>query len=139
MDLTALPFNHHVGLRKSGQKDVLLKLSFSSKIENHLGTVHAGAIYTLAEAASGAFLVKHRGERTNVGGVVRKATSKYARPGRSTLRAYSDLDPAEVINAIAIVDEKGRATLSVPITIRSRDAIVGQFVFEWLLGLQEED
>ena len=139
MDLTALPFNHHVGLRKSSKKDVLLKLSFSPKIENHLGTVHAGAIYTLAEAASGAFLVKHRGSRSDIGGVVRKATSKYSAPGKSTLRAYAELEPSEVTDAIAKVDARGRASLSVPITIRSRNAIVGQFVFEWLLGLQERD
>ncbi len=139
MDLTALPFNQLVGLRKSEQKEVLLKLSFSPKVGNHLGLVHAGAIYTLAEAASTAFLVKHRGKRTNVGGVVCKASSKYSAPGKTTLRAYSDLAPAEVTAAIAKVDERGRASLRVPITIRSRDAIVGQFVFEWLLGLQEDD
>ncbi|MDA7888470.1 YiiD C-terminal domain-containing protein [Akkermansiaceae bacterium] len=139
MDLTAIPFNQLVGLRKSSKKDVLLKLPFCEKTGNHLGTVHAGAIYTLAEAASGAFLVKHRGKRTNVRGVVRKATSKYSAPGTSTLRAYSDLDPAEVAAAIAEIDERGRSALSVPITIRSRDAIVGQFVFDWLLGLQEDD
>lgn len=139
MDLTVLPFNQLVGLRKSEQKEVILKLSFSPKVGNYLGIVHAGAIYTLAEAASATFLVKHRGKRTNVGGVVCKASSKYSVPGKTTLRAYSDLAPAEMTAAIAKVDERGRALLSVAITIRTRDAIVGQFVFEWLLGLQEND
>ncbi len=89
MDLTALPFNQLVGLGKSEQKEVLLKLSFSPKVGNHLGVVHAGAIYTLAEAASAAFLVKHRGKRTNLGGGLslsgclgcRKTISLRERPG----------------------------------------------------------
>ena len=139
MDLTALPFNHLVGLRKSEKKDVLLKLPFATKVTNHLGTVHAGAIYTLAEAASAAVLVKHRGARCDVGGVVRKASSKYSSPGKSTLRAYSDLEVAEVEKAIAKIDARGRALLSVPVVVKSRDGIVGQFVFEWMLGLQKKD
>ena len=52
MNILDLPFNQHVGLtlaRHDGQEVVCLEPEIQHR--NHLGTVHAGALFSLAEAA----------------------------------------------------------------------------------------
>ena len=73
MDVISLPFNAHVGLARSETKGCLLELAPRAEHLNHLGTVHASALYALAEATSGEFLVQARGDREAIGGVVRRA------------------------------------------------------------------
>ena len=54
MNILELPFNRHVGLsltQHNGQEAVCLEPEEYHR--NHLDTIHAGALYSLAEAASG--------------------------------------------------------------------------------------
>src|ERR1035438_8092756 len=59
MDVSAIPFNRFLGLRAG---DTALTLPADPKYHNHLGTVHAGAQFSLAEAASGQWLLDRFGE-----------------------------------------------------------------------------
>lgn len=55
MDVTALPFNQLVGLEPaSPESGFLVALPADPEHGNHLGTVHASALLTVAEAGSGA-------------------------------------------------------------------------------------
>ncbi len=56
MDVTKLPFNHLIGLELADPgSDFLVSLPDDVKYTNHLGTVHASALFAVAEAASGLF------------------------------------------------------------------------------------
>ena len=50
MDVTKIPFNALIGLAHSDEPKYLLMLPVDEKYTNHLGTVHAGALFALAEA-----------------------------------------------------------------------------------------
>jgi acyl-coenzyme A thioesterase PaaI-like protein len=57
--LAALPFNKHVGLSVDVAEDGrgTVSLADSAALHNHIGTLHAGALFTAAEAASGAAIL----------------------------------------------------------------------------------
>ncbi len=57
MEVTKLPYNKFLGLEIHG--DGRLALPDDSRYTNHLGTVHAGALFSLAEAGSGQYLLEH--------------------------------------------------------------------------------
>ncbi len=50
MKITDIPFISHIGISDD------LTLTHSAQIQNHLQSIHAGAIFSLAESASGAYL-----------------------------------------------------------------------------------
>src|SRR5687768_16586134 len=63
VDVTGLPFNRLIGLEAGGPEDqFLVSLPGLPQYTNHLGTVHASALLAVAEAGSGAFLVRHLGD-----------------------------------------------------------------------------
>ena len=51
MEITSIPFVKKLGLEQN--LDRALQLTFNETVQNHLHTIHAGAIFTLAETASG--------------------------------------------------------------------------------------
>jgi hypothetical protein len=56
MNVIDIPFNRFVGIREAqGDAPRLLELGESPDYLNHLGTVHAGAQLTLAEAGRATF------------------------------------------------------------------------------------
>ena len=134
MNIEEIPFNQHVGIRRSGESD-LLELPPGQHHLNHLGSIHAAAIFSLAEAASGDFLLRHRGERTDIGGVVRRASVKYIRPGSGTLYSRVKTPPQGLGATIEKIDQKGRALFDIDIEIRTGGGeTVASLVFTWLLS-----
>lgn len=51
MEITKIPFIEKVGINKNQQD--YLKLELNDSVTNHMRTIHASALFTLAEAASG--------------------------------------------------------------------------------------
>src|SRR6266404_7227589 len=89
MDITAIPFNQLVGIRRAERDPpYLLELSEQPANANHLGTVHACAQLTLAEASSGEFLLRaFKDEGGDTMAVVRSVQAKFRKPLQG--RAYS--------------------------------------------------
>ena len=59
MDVTRLPFNQLLGVEASApDSGFLVSLPAGPQYANHLGTIHAGALLAVAEAGSGAYLVR---------------------------------------------------------------------------------
>lgn len=80
MDVTKLPFNEFIGLKLSDEPNYLLMLDDRAEYLNHLNTVHAGALFTLAEATSGHYLLGQFNELPDIVPVVRKVEIKYRKP-----------------------------------------------------------
>jgi len=51
MEMTSLHFNAHVSILPAISDDHLLRLPSADHLLNHLGTVHASALFSLAEAS----------------------------------------------------------------------------------------
>lgn len=137
MDLTELPYNALLGIEKAEDPSALLTLSERAELHNHLGTFHAAALFSLAEASSAEFLLRHRDGREEVGGVVRKATCKYSKPAHGTLSSHSPTSPETLTKAIETIDQKSRALLTIEIELRDEaQLLVASFTFTWFLSNQ---
>jgi hypothetical protein len=115
MNILSLTFNAHVGITRSIQDDCLLALDSERCHENHLGTIHASALFAVAEATSGEFLIRSRGERTDVGGVVRRSAAKYSRPATGVVSSRVKTERKVIVEVIATVDTRGKALVEIDI------------------------
>ena len=52
MDILSLPFNKFIGMEPSSDSAYLLTLPAKTEYENHIQTVHAAALFALAEASN---------------------------------------------------------------------------------------
>lgn len=118
MDVTALPFNRLVGIARSDKGCGALTLPADVRYTNHLGTVHAGALLTLAEAASGEFMVK---EFTGLGfevlPVVRRLEAKFRKPASGAIVASVRLAPEKKDEFLATLTTKGRALVELDVDV----------------------
>ncbi|MBL8612335.1 MAG: DUF4442 domain-containing protein [Myxococcales bacterium] len=108
-----LPFVRRVGA--VADEGGGLALPDDASLHNHVGTVHAGALFTLGEAASG---VAVAGVVAALGGLplAKSATIQYRRPASGRVTAKGAL--REGVDAIrARVAEAGKTTFEVGVTI----------------------
>lgn len=88
MDITKIPFLDKVGIAKN-QQDIL-GLELDDSVLNHLNTIHASALFTLAEAASGNALQMTFPEYVGkVMPVLRDSQVKYRKPATCSVFAYA--------------------------------------------------
>lgn len=137
MDVTKLPFNEFIGLKLSDEPNYLLMLDDRAEYLNHLNTVHAGALFTLAEATSGHYLLGQFDELPDIVPVVRKVEIKYRKPAIGAVysnAAFLNTGKSEVLEALA---QKGRVLLEVEVSLYDRSGtLVMQAVFEWFVTKQ---
>lgn len=118
MDLLELPFNQLVNLTYSPGDPHRLELPFRAELTNHLGDLHAAALYALAEAASARCLQQEFGEvGFPVVPVVRRAEVKYQRPARSTVAAEARLEAESRDAFLDQLSRRGRAAIDVAVTV----------------------
>jgi acyl-coenzyme A thioesterase PaaI-like protein len=130
MDVTAIPFNRFLGLRAS---ETALLLPADPKYLNHLGTVHASAQFSLAEAASGQWLLDRFGAAAaEYAAVVRRADLKFRRPATGELTAQASAPPEEAERFLETLTRRGRATMEVRVEVLAADGSATlESVFEW--------
>jgi uncharacterized protein (TIGR00369 family) len=117
-----VPFAAYVGVEitEIGEGTATAILTQSQNTSNHIATMHAGALFTLAEAASGAamagmFLERLAGLRP----VAASSTIDYVKPARGAITAYAEVDGAKPALLTAL-DSEGKVRF--PITVRMEDA-----------------
>jgi uncharacterized protein (TIGR00369 family) len=90
----AVPFARHVGvvLDEVGDATAVASLPAADELLNHVATVHAGALFTLAETASGASMAgTFAPVLFEVRPVVSDARIEYRRPATAPLRATASV------------------------------------------------
>jgi len=135
MDVLQLPFNNFIGLKKSNKSKFLLMLEDRPEYRNHLNTVHASALFALAEASSGLFLLGEFSELTDIVPVVRKVESKYRKPATGSVFSkakFQELEKNEILN---MLNQKGRVLLAVEVSLFDEgDVQIMQSIFEWFIA-----
>jgi acyl-coenzyme A thioesterase PaaI-like protein len=130
MDVSAIPFNRFLGLR-AGETAVVLPAD--PKYLNHLGTVHAGAQFSLAEAASGQWLLDRFGAAAaEYAAVVRRADVKFRRPAAGELTTQANAAAGEAERFLETLTRRGSATIEVRVQVLAADGSATlESVFEW--------
>ena len=131
----AVPFVGHVGLQVTATTGAQrVRLPADGRLDNHVGTRHAGALFTAAETASG-MAVFALMTRTSLHAVplVVDASIRYVAPARGAIdaRPTSDTTDDAVVRALA---ERGRASLGVDVDLLDETGtVVASASFTWLV------
>lgn len=127
--ITAIPFcaHLHLGVAEEGG----LALPDEAQLKNHLGTAHAGALYTLGEAASGAAVLRAMPELAGMLLVAKTASIEYKKPAKGRVTALGTVrDDATSIRAR--LSEDGKATIPVDVVLRDAAGVeVAAMVVTW--------
>src|SRR5262245_52908207 len=140
MDVTQLPFNRHVGLEPAAEESgFLVSLPEGPQYTNHLGTVHASALLAVAEAGSGAFLVRQLGSGAGFVPVVRRLEAWFRKPAHGRVSARCAVPAEEVERWSAELAARGR--VFAPVAVEVVDAagvVVLSAVVEWFIARAPE-
>ena len=123
-----IPFVKQIGIEETNQG---LALEKSIEVSNHLETIHAGALFTLAETASGMYLQKLFPDLSGkVIPIVRDAQIKYKKPAQKkvyTSARVEDEAREKFSEQFAI---KRRGSITVTVDLKDEDDLliaVGEF------------
>jgi hypothetical protein len=119
MEITAIPFNQLVGIKRAERDPpYLLELDDHVSLTNHLGTVHAAAQLALAEASSGEYLLRaFKGDRRDAVAVVRTVEAKFRKPLQGRAFSKARVDDGEIQRLAGALDAKGRGIVHVKVDI----------------------
>lgn len=135
MDVSKLPFNQLINLQLADKgSDFLVCFPDKSQYTNHLGTVHASALLSLAEAGSGQFLFESLGEFSGFTPVVRKVEAKFRKPATGKVSARCLVLADEVTQWKQDLLNRGRLSVSLPMEVVDReDVAVLTATIEWFI------
>ncbi len=116
----AIPFNRHVGLEivEASPDRGVVRLPDADHLKNHVGSQHAAALFSAAEAASGAAFVGAFAEV--LGGVTPLAKSAeiaYRKVARGPITATARVEDAQALRSE--LEQDGR--LEFPVRVELRD------------------
>lgn len=137
MRATDLAYNRALGICAApAGAEHLLELPFGPLVQNHLGTVHAAAQFSLAEAASAECLQRRFGrELGEVFAVVRGVTVHYRKPAGGDLLAYGSLTEETESRLLADMNGRGRSAAVIRIDLKDRaGTLTFHGEFEWFLS-----
>jgi acyl-coenzyme A thioesterase PaaI-like protein len=123
MDVIEIPFVETVGIKRGDSGEIMLP--FQPAVTNHVQTIHAAALFSLAETASGdALLSLFPDLGDSVIPVLRDSQLKYKRPAQGTITAYTDIEQENIERFIERLSTKGRALLDIDVTLQDEDGLV---------------
>ncbi len=132
MKVLQMPLNKFIGLQKDND---LLTLNLSENVKNHIGSIHAGAQFTLAESASGVYLAKLFPElQDKIIPLLRSSNMKFKKTAFDTLTAYplATKDVLEKFQKQFL--KKGRGSITVEVELKNMGKeIVTIGTFNWFV------
>jgi uncharacterized protein (TIGR00369 family) len=115
----AVPFAGHLGLEITsvGEGEATVRLPDRGELTNHVGSQHAGALFTVAEAASGAAFVGAFAERLGeVTPLARNAEISYVKIAEGPIDAAATL-AIDKEDALATLDSDGKVVFPCEIAL----------------------
>jgi len=126
-----IPFVEYLGIKP--EEDGLV-LEPKKELENHIGTIHASAQFTLAETASGIFLQKafpHIGE---VLPLLRGSTVKYKSPATTKLIAHATIIQEDKDKFIEQFNKRGKGSIRVMVNVLDTHSVITmRGEFNWFI------
>jgi acyl-coenzyme A thioesterase PaaI-like protein len=135
MHVTDLAIHKLLGIElASPGSSHILELPESALVRNHVGTVHAGVQFALAEACSGEFLLEQFEDDENISGVVIAANVKYRSPARGKLRASAQINGKAEPSVKDRLSSRRRIFVSVLVQVTDTcGSVTMEGQYDWLL------
>jgi hypothetical protein len=139
MDITKVPFNQLLGISLSDNSDYLLQLDDKQEYTNHLNTVHAAALFALAEGSGAQLLLKSFPDEIidNVIPVLRKVDVSYKKPAQGIIKSKAFLKDSTFEDILHELQTRKRVSIHTIVELYNEQQ-VKVFVanFEWFVVLQ---
>lgn len=135
--LKILPFANYIGVKARNKKE--LELVPHKDVENHIGTVHAAAQFTLAETQSGLYMLSLFPKMADdVVPLLRSSNIKYKFPATTELVALASVSQEDKEKFERQFSKRGRAMLMVHVDVKNSDGIVTMLGdFGWFIQRKE--
>ena len=130
----AIPFNGHLGLEvvEVGEGSGSVRLPDDERLRNHVGSQHAGGLFTAAEAASGAAFVGAFMERMGeITPLAKSARIDYLKLAKGPIVATATLseDKASLLERL---DADGRVEFPISVSLRNAEGTeVATVTVQW--------
>ena len=136
MNIAELPFNKLIGLQLAEKESgFLVFLPNDLQYTNHLGTVHGGALMSVAEAGSGVFLLQQFGENDSFVPVVRKFEAKFRKPANGQVATRCMVSSEELKRWEHELSTRGRLSASVSTEVVDMAGnVVLSATIEWFIA-----
>jgi uncharacterized protein (TIGR00369 family) len=136
----AVPFADHLGLEitRVAEGEAVVVLPERSELTNHVGSQHAGALFTLAETASGAAFVGAFAERMgDVTPLARSAEIAYEKLAKGPIEATARLGMPKD-DALATLDGDGKVEFPCEVELTDASGIrVATATVRWHVRLNK--
>jgi uncharacterized protein (TIGR00369 family) len=136
----AVPFAGHLGLdiASVAEGKAVVVLPERQELTNHVGSQHAGALFTVAETASGAAFVGAFAERMgDVTPLARSAEIAYEKIAKGPITATATLGMPKD-EALATLDREGRVEFPCEVVLADADGIqVAAATVRWHVRLNK--
>jgi uncharacterized protein (TIGR00369 family) len=136
----AVPFAGFLGIAYDtvSPGEVVLRLADDPAKHNHIGTLHAGALFALAESASGLAVIAAIADRlAGVTPLAARAEITYAKVARGDVTATARIRGA-VAEILAALDADGRVRFPVDVDLRDESGdVAATVVVDWHLRRNE--
>jgi uncharacterized protein (TIGR00369 family) len=133
----SLPFVRLLGIRidEIGPGTAAVSMPDDAKLHNHLGTPHAGALFTLAETASGAAMAGGFAELiTGLRPVAKQSTIQYQKMAKGATRAVGRV-PGDLAALKAALKADGKVAFPVQVEVFDQDGtLAAQVQVDWYLS-----
>lgn len=130
----AVPFTGFLGLEflEMEEGKAVVRLPQRPELTNHVGSQHAGALFTVAEAASGGAFVSAFAEKMGeVTPLARSAEIAYEKIAKGPIDATATLGIAKA-EALAALESEGKVVFPCEIVLRDGDGRqVASATVEW--------
>lgn len=129
----AIPYNVHLGLEvlEIGPGLGVVRLPEGAHLVNHVGSQHAGGMFSAGEAASGAAFVGTFVDRmTEIRPLAARAEIEYRKIAHGPITATGRLDDAEARLAELDADGVTRFAVAVELT-DGKDEVVAEMTVHW--------
>jgi uncharacterized protein (TIGR00369 family) len=138
----AVPYISHMGIEVTEMSEgaATAVLPDRPELHNHVGSQHAGALFGVAETASGAAFVGAFAIRMgDVTPLARSAEIAYVKVARGPVEAKAKLTmPAD--EALATLDKDGRVDFSVEVEMTDGEGdVVATATVDWNVRLKAQD
>lgn len=139
MDLAAIPFAKLIGITPS-TNEFIFELVDDVKYTNHLGTVAAAAQFSLAEFASGQWMINTFPDiAPKVIPVLRKSEVKFKKPAFGKIRAKVNVSNEVIHEFTNQLTQSKRALISINvIVVNDNDEAVMHGTYEWFIQLKQD-
>lgn len=139
MNITEIPFNKFLGISFASNSDYLLQLDAKPEYTNHLGTVHAAALFALAEGSGGQFLLNcFPGQAADVIPVVRKVEVIYKKPAQGVIVSKAQFKDTTIEKVQLELKTKQRTSLITTVELfDAENTKVFIANFEWFVTIRQ--